>query len=178
MGRTKEDRGAKNKLTFLRMEMNMPIRTVQDLTKIPNTTISMLENEANKRTFRQIHTEVLTELFQVTADYLLGNSQDGIIVYTTDNTKMIISEDEYLRLKNKMKIEFIKYPTNAIIPDDNRKYYALGYVKRTLLDNKVKDIDKRKLLLEKYENFEKRLTTTQLEKVIKFMEDYILPKND
>ena len=90
MGRTKEDRGAKNKLTFLRTEMNMPIRTIQDLTKIPNTTISMLENEVNNRTFRQIHTEVLTELFQVTADYLLGNSQDGIIVYTTDNTKLFI----------------------------------------------------------------------------------------
>lgn len=175
MGRTKARRDVKNKLAYLREESKMPIRELEKWTNIKNTSISMLENEVEGRAFRQNHIEVLTDLFQVTSDYLLGNSNEGIIIYTHDNNKLLITEDEYIRLKGKMKIETIKFNPLAPFDDGNREYHAKGFVRRELLGN-VDEIDKRNIYKKRYDNIGERLTASQLEKVIKFMEDYILTK--
>ena len=187
MGRTKYTTTAKNKLFFMRNQLNLNIRDIEKMTTslnsksnnncLSNTTISLLEN--GKRPFRQTHIDCLCDLFQVTPNFLLGIDDVGIIVNGNTNNKLYISEQEYLKLKSNGKIleVYIEYPRNKDMEllsiNDRLEYIANGYYKRTILGSAT-DEDLKAILKRKYENIGERLSVEELEKVIKFIEDFIL----
>lgn len=61
-----------NRLKQLRQEKNLTIRELGEETKISYSTISAMENEV--RPFTQSNLEILCKYFDVSSDYLLGNT--------------------------------------------------------------------------------------------------------
>ena len=155
------------------------IRDVEFYTTISNTTISVLENEKT-RTFRQEHSDCFCEFFQVSHDFLLGNSDNGIFVYTTDNRKLSISKSDYIAIRDKLDIECIEYPKSvesfetAVDNASKRKVYKpIAFIKRTINDD-TGQAEKLRLLRQRYNKMGERLNVNELEKIIKFLEDFIL----
>ena len=121
--RTYKGKEVKNKLYFLRKDIGFAIRDVDKATGICNTTVSMLEN--GLRLFRQVHIEALCELFQVSPNYLIGNSEEGIIVYDYQNNKIYLSESEYIKLRDKIEIT-IKSVNTISIPEITTQITAMN----------------------------------------------------
>lgn len=167
--RTYKGKEVKNKLYFLRKDIGFAIRDVDKATGICNTTVSMLEN--GLRLFRQVHIEALCELFQVSPNYLIGNSEEGIIVYDYQNNKIYLSESEYIKLRDKIEITIKSVNTISIPEDTDYKVNKIVYRKLTVLPNEEDMISN---LRKKYMNIGQRLTREELEKVIKFIEDFVL----
>ena len=176
MGRHKNNVAVKNNLCYLRTECKLTVRDLSEKTGISNPTISLLENEA--RLFRQQHVNVLCDLFQVTSDFLLGNNDRGIIVWNKSN-KLFLTRTEYSKLKDYITTEYIKY--DEVNSSENefdrliakKGYKSSGYFYRTLT-NEIDNEDKKTLLLDKLNSITSRLSSEEIEKVIKFIEDFIL----
>ena len=169
MGRIKQKYEVKNKLAYLRAELGTTVRDVEKYTGISNTSISFLENE--RRFFRQEHLDVLCDLFQVSHDYLLGNSNTGIYLYDNDNNKYVISEMEYLSYKPNIKISFVDYPNNEKCFDDDLRYHSKGYFKRTLTSN---ENEKKSLVKNKLIKIIDTLGIRELEKITNIIEELFI----
>ena len=70
-----------NNLRKLRKNKNLTVRELGELTNISYSTISAMENGV--RGFTQGNLEILCRFFNVSADYLLGNTNDTFIKVKT-----------------------------------------------------------------------------------------------
>lgn len=167
-----------NRLGQLRKELKITQRQLEEYVDMPHSILSDLENE--KRPFRQIHIEKLTNFFRVTSDYLLGKSNSGYLVssynliddfiFTEEEYKKYIeniyvcvrNSDEYCGFKtvhyNNSKIVFSSLDTNFYVERIINVPYEL---EKKEIRNELLDL---LLVLDK----------SQQEKVIKFIKEYIL----
>lgn len=168
----------------LRAECNISSMKLTEYTCISNSVITYLENE--KRQFRQNHLEKLTYFFQVTVDYLLGKGDYGIVVEDKFGQEITLTESEYLTLKDKIRVEIVHEnteedllifaPREVTFKKDGTMavdYFMTQYrVKRTLFTDE--EVISKRNLLSKYTEYGNKMTSEQIAKAIKFIEEYIL----
>ena len=83
-----------NRLRMLRNESHISLRTLSKYTHITNPVLSYLENGV--RPFRQTHIDILCSFFNVTSDYLLGRTDNGLFVHTQiGEDELLLNESEY-----------------------------------------------------------------------------------
>lgn len=173
-----------NNLKKLRSEINFTVRELSEKVGISSAALSYLENE--NRPFRQIHIDKLTNFFRVTSDYLLGKSSYGYVVYLEDGIdEVILSEEEYNIYKDKMKVAVYNVEnsscysmTSYLDEKGNRQYYnqsleGVNFIVERMLTTPIKK-DIVDYVQSKLDNLTEQLTEEQKQKVIKFIEDYIL----
>lgn len=169
-----------NRLKFLRNNAGISLREMRKYTGISNPVISYLEN--GKRPFKQEHIDKLSSFFNVTSDYLLGRTDYGFIVRPEfGDEELILTENEYLRLQTFIQTSIIKLSDktttlavetsveeiNVVIPT---------YVVYRELKGNISNYDLQDTLNAKLTELSKHMTTDELERTIKFIEDYILKK--
>jgi len=163
-----------NRLKELRESLKISIRELSSQTGISYTVLSYLENE--KRNFRQCHIDTLIAYFDVTSDYLLGKGDYGVIVYRrNDNDALILSDGEYKKLykyitfkvlRNNLPLELkikTKNEINVLLPEYS-VFRELNYND----DQVTKDVLKNKVI-----DLLNNMDINQLDKTIKFIEQYI-----
>lgn len=156
-----------NRLRELRLENGLTTIELEKYTGLIRSTISMLENE--KRKFRQTHIDLLTSFFNVSSDYLLGKTDVGISVFSKDTGNSTeVSLSDYISLKPKLEITIVKRDVDMIgFGFDFSPYFIYReFVGEE--DNKNMD------LKTKLTSLADRMTKKELEKAIKFIEEYIL----
>ena len=166
-----------NRLKQLRKQVGLSSRELAKYTGIAYSTITYLENE--KRPFRQAHIDTLTSFFNVTSDYLLGRNDYGFIVHAEfgDDT-FIFTESEYQKLATAIteEIIYIGGQANALnisIKEEKTVFIPTHCVYRELKGN-ADDYDLKDTLSLKLTELTKRMTSSDLKKAIKFIEDYII----
>jgi len=169
-----------NRLKKLRTEADISLRELQKYTGITNSVISVLES--GKRPFRQTHIDTLSSFFNVTSDFLLGRSDVGYIVYPEyGDEEIILSNSEYMRLASHIEVSVINkgsVSTTITIntPLQEQSVAITSYVVYRELKGTVDDYDLQETLFQKYLELGKHMTTDELKKTIKFINDYILNK--
>lgn len=169
-----------NRLKALRSRSSITLRDLAKYVDIPSATISLIEN--GKQPLREIHVEKLTSFFDVTSDYLLGYSNAGIGIYfessEDDNDHVMISASEYERIQEKYEIKetLISHPLDTWTFITKDKKTRIVHTKYTLF----RSVDVAKELAcisesvrEQVINELNHLDTRDLEKVLKFINDYI-----
>lgn len=113
-----------NRLKQLRNELGYTVRNIEKITKINNVSVSFYENES-----RKLNADVLlifANLYHVTTDYILCNSDIGIYVYYIDDTnRYILGENDFNR--------YLK--EGLIFYKDRKRYIDLN--KKMQLDNDI-----------------------------------------
>ena len=169
-----------NRLKKLRTEADISLRELQRYTGITNTVLSLLES--NKRPFRQAHIDTLSSFFNVTSDFLLGRSDTGYIVFTEyGDDELLLSENEYNRLIGHIDVKVIykggeTTTLDIDTPIQEQRVVITPYVVYRELKGTVKDYDLQETLYQKYLDAGKHMTTDELKRTIKFIDDYILIK--
>lgn len=112
-----------NRIKELRAERNISLRDFSEIIKIPRSTISLYELGTRDIKFDSL--KKLCDFFEVTSDYLLGFSEEGIYVhfqekiYSLNRTNFLkYKELGFLELDNNMRILSIpnNYNINFIYP--------------------------------------------------------------
>lgn len=167
-----------NNLRRLRKEIGLSQEQLSMYADIPRSNLSNLET--GDRPFRQKHIEKLTNFFRVTSDYLLGKSDYGYIVSSSDLLEdYILTEEEYLNNIDNISV---------IVRDSNQcaRFSVVDY-----MDNKItlSSLDTNyfveRIFKVPYKETKKEirnelldlllvLDKSQQEKVIKFIKEYIL----
>ena len=169
-----------NRLKQLRLQADISLRELQKYTGITNSVLSYLEN--GKRPFRQAHIYALSSFFNVTSDFLLGRSDIGYKVFPEIGTdELILSEGEFNRLRQYIDVSVIcKSDSNLTInidtPVEDQTIICSSHMVYRELKGTVNDYDLQETLYQKYLELGKHMTTDELKKAIKFIEDYILIK--
>lgn len=167
-----------NKLRYLKTQAHISNRDIEKYTGIKNPTISLLENE--KRPFRQIHIDKLTSFFNVTTDYLLGRSDIGFIVFPEyGDEELLLSEQEYIDLQKSITVTIIsRQPVNATLGGGQEEISIneTPYVVYRELKDDVGEADKRAVLIRQFKDLTKSMTTEEIERATKFIEEYILKR--
>ena len=169
-----------NRLKTLRSRSGITLRDLARYVDIPSATISLIEN--GKQPLREIHVQKLTSFFDVTSDYLLGFSNTGIGIYfessKDDNDHVMISASELERIQERYEIKetlIHRTPSDWTIKTQTyetriiRTEYLLfrsvdvpkelAHLSESVRDNINSELDK--------------LDGKDLEKVLKFIRDYI-----
>lgn len=168
-----------NNLKSLRKEADVTTRDMKKYTGISNSITTYLEN--GKRPFRQTHINALTSFFNVSADYLLGRSDYGIIVFPEyDDKPITLTAKEYDRLREHITIE-IHYVGDAyVLPmnttKEEQEIVFPEYQVYRELKGRFTDYDLGHTLSAKLNELSKHMDTDELERTIRFIEDYILKK--
>lgn len=167
-----------NRLKSLRKEVNLSLRKLSKMTGVSNPVLSYLETGA--RPFRQEHISVLTEFFNVTSDYLLGRSDYGLVVFPEFGLDPItLTESEYTRLWGHITVSFANTGNKSIVlnvksPLEESSLAIGKYVVYRELKGTVKDYDMADALSKRLDELKSRMTSDDMEKTIRFIEDYIL----
>lgn len=169
-----------NRLKQLRLQANISLRELQKYTGITNSVLSYLES--GKRPFRQAHIDALSSFFNITSDFLLGRSDFGYKVFPEFGTdELILSEGEFNRLRPYIDISVVhKNNSNLSVsistPVEDQTIILSSYIVYRELKGAVNDYDLQETLYQKYLELGKHMTTEELKKANKFIEDYILIK--
>lgn len=167
-----------NKLRKLRKDCNITLRDLRDYTQIPNGNLSLIENE--RRPFRQKHIDILSAFFDVTSDYLLGRSDTGIIVYTQNGEPFTLNEKEFDELKGKIEITVVDREISdlKLVFDSNNQFKEIvsRYMVYREFRPSLSELELTPILTNKLSELAKRMSSRDLEKTIKFIEDYVLDK--
>jgi len=167
-----------NKLHYLKAQVHVSNMNLERYTGIKNSTISFLENE--KRPFRQVHIDRLTSFFNVTTDYLLGKSDIGFIVFPEyGDEPIVLSESEYQELRPHITETIIKRtPINATVSDGQveTSINETPYLVYRELKNDVDETSKRSFVVRKFRDLTNQMTTSEIERATKFIEEYILKR--
>ncbi len=167
-----------NRLKFLRKEIDLSLRKLSAKTGISNPVLSYLETGV--RPFRQEHISILTAFFNVTSDFLLGRSDYGYVVYPQfGQEEMTLTEGEYNRLREHISVSLITLGSKAIAisadtPCEERKLTIPKVVVYRELKGNIGDYDMCDTLGKKLDDLKAHMTSEDLEKTIRFIEDYIL----
>lgn len=170
-----------NRLKHIRSGAGLTLRRLEDYVDIPHTTLSLIEN--GKQPMREIHVLKLTNFFDVTSDYLLGYSKQGIGIYfessQDDEDHAYISESELNHIAQEHDIQETvitdKVPFNMIIKtpcEEKIMYQGVNKIYRSV------DIPKESAgintsVREQINTELNRLDIYDLEKVLKFIREYI-----
>jgi len=167
-----------NRLKFLRKESGLSLRRLSALIDISDTVLSYLETGA--RPFRQEHLDILTAFFNVTSDYILGRSDYGLVVFPQfGQEEMTLTESEYLRLKGSITVSLVSHGSkNVVMSMDTTKVEQNVVITKNAvyreLKGRMKDYDTVESLSRKLDELKSRMTSEDLEKTIRFIEDYII----
>jgi len=167
-----------NRLKFLRKESRLSLRELSKNVGISNSVLSYLETGA--RPFRQEHLDILTAFFNVTNDYLLGRSDYGLNVFPQfGQDEMTLTEGEYLRLRENITISLVRQGNAATVlnvdtPKVTQNVAITKMVVYRELKGRMKDYDTGESLSKRLDELKSRMTSDDLEKTIRFIEDYIL----
>lgn len=91
---------------FLRTERYKTIQSLADASNITRSTLSAIEN--GRMNISTSHVEPLCKCFEVSSDFLLNRSDEGIMVHyraESSTGKIVISLTEYQKYQNYIKIE-------------------------------------------------------------------------
>ena len=169
-----------NRLKTLRSRSNITLRDLARYVDIPSATISLIEN--GKQPLREIHVQKFTSFFDVTSDYLLGFSNTGIGLFfdssEDDNDHVIISASELERIQERYEIKetlIHRTPSDWII---KTQAYETRILRTEYLLYRSVDMPKELAHLsisvrEELNSELDRLDTKDLEKVLKFIKEYI-----
>lgn len=168
-----------NRLKFLRKESCLSLRKLSACTDISNTVLSYLET--GTRPFRQEHISILTAFFNVTSDYLLGRSDYGLNVFPQFGQEEItLTESEYNRLKAHITVSQANLGNDKAVVfsmDTPRETQKIA-IPRTCVYRELKgalgDYDMGESLSKKLDELKSHMTSADLEKTIRFIEEYIL----
>lgn len=169
-----------NRLKTLRSRSGITLRDLAKYVDIPSATISLIEN--GKQPLREIHVQKLTSFFDVTSDYLLGFSNTGIGIYfdssNDDEDHVMISASEIERIQERYEIKetlMQRTPSDWIIRTqayETRIVRTEHYLFRSV--NVPKELAHLSESIRDQLNSElDRLDGKDLEKVLKFVRDYI-----
>lgn len=146
-----------NNLGYLRKRLNLTYRALEKECGIDRSTLNLLEMGKQKLTESRIDT--LCSFFKVSSDFLLGKSDYGIIV-ELKNGFTAITKNQYEEFVSKELLkEYIQCKSIWRIPNDE--------LEEQLDPNKNKDIK------EEIENEMKNLSRKELEKVLKFIKEFV-----
>ena len=169
-----------NKLKELRKNAHLTLCECEKYTGILRQLISHLEQ--GDRPLRYWHTQQLITFFNVTYDYLVGNSDKGFKVFLSDMTTQVeLKEDEYYRLFNEGKIvesvEYVKgaqtyLPVFKDMKSGQKELTQWRYVRRFKDSNAEKGYTQD--LTEELQNLALILNDSQLEQAIKFIKEFII----
>ena len=167
-----------NRLKKLRKEAHISMREMHKYTGISNPVISYLEN--GQRPFRQEHINKLSAFFNVTADFLLGRTDYGYIVYPEkEDEEIILTENEYNKLLNHINIDIIRVREDSSelsisTPIEQIDIPLPQYVVYRELKGNIDEYNIIETLNKKLFDLTKKMTTEDLKKTIKFIEEYII----
>lgn len=164
-----------NRLKALRERTSVSLRDVERYTGISHTVLHLLEN--GQRQFREIHIGKLCHFFDVKADYLLGNSQEGIGVFfnqsADDDDHVFVSEKELDTIHVDISIVGAsKPPTDDAFRIGDAKFYSGAQVYRSANINKEDASVEQSVRLLINQELD-TLDIYDLEKVLKFIKEYI-----
>lgn len=170
-----------NNLKSLRYRSNLSLRQLSEYVDITHATLQLLET--GKRKFNETHIIKLCYFFDVTTEYLLGYSKTGIGVYfdssNDDEDHEMISLDELNEISKKFKISesiSVNKPVSLmkiILPEEERfDYNGKASIYRSVEANK-EDTNISKSIKSKILNELDKLNIYELEKVYKFINEYI-----
>lgn len=169
----------RNNLKKLRTDTRISLNKLEQYVNISNSNLSLIEND--RRPLRLKHIIELSAFFNVTADYLLGKSDTGIIVYNEAGDEFVLNENEYHDLIGKIKTTIVdlKVTTDRIILDMDQDSYIAKTQFRVYREfsERLNEFDLTPILTNKLNNLIKRMTSKELEKTIKFVEEYMLDRN-
>ena len=167
------DKQCKNRLSELRNSLGLTTKELERYTNISATVITLLEN--GSRMFKENHIDAFTDFFVVTSDYLLGKSDYGVGIVDNDGNSVYYFESQYNDLLNANSIDVsIEQNTFRIsyISDGKKITEPKFYVLR-LINNPVA-LDEHERLKNKAISLISNLHNDELEKTIKFIEEYIM----
>ncbi len=165
-----------NRLKVLRNRANITLRDLSKYISLRNATISDIEN--GKQPMREIHVQKLTSFFDVTSDYLLGYSNSGLGIYFSDDDHTYISESEANRIQesNIIKEELIHHASSDWVikePSTNIRIYRGEYSIFRSVDMSKENANISESTKQEIINELARLDERELEKVLKFINEYI-----
>jgi len=165
-----------NNLKYLRALSGLSTRELSERTGIVFSTISLLEKE--QRPFRQVHIDRLTSFFDVTVDFLLGRSDVGIYVYPQyGDEKLLFTLEEYKNLESQIDTRIIarKVAFTGKITGKTEEFFieTPTCVYREIKGN-ASDYETSETLIESVNSLMKKMSTDDLKKTKKFIEDYII----
>jgi transcriptional regulator with XRE-family HTH domain len=166
-----------NRLKLLRAKSDITLRELSKYVNIRNATLNLIEN--NKQPMREIHVLKLTNFFDVTSDYLLGYSNNGIGIYfEDDDDHTYISESELIKLSERYNVKEILIthsPDNFVLKTQSIEFqdYRGTYSLFRSINVSKKDVDISDTIKEKLYLELNKLGTRDLEKILKFINEYI-----
>jgi len=146
-----------NNLGYLRKHLKLTYRALEKECGIDRSTLNLLEMGKQKLTEARI--ETLCSFYKVTSDFLLGKSDYGILVEIKSGFTAIDKNDYEEYLSNDLLKEYVQYKSVWRIPDDSLEEQ---------LDPTI-NVDIR----EEITNEMKKMSRTQLEKLLKFIREFI-----
>lgn len=167
-----------NRLKSLRKESRLSLRQLSAYTGISNPVLSYLETGV--RPFRQEHIDILTAFFKVTSDYLLGRSDYGLMIFPEfGEDEITLTEGEYDRLRANINVTVISQGSKAVVvsvdtPKCEQKVVVGGSCVYRELKGTLKDYNMTESLSKKLDELKSHMTSDDLEKTIRFIEEYIL----
>ena len=170
-----------NRLKQLRAKSGITLRELSKYVNIRNASLSLIEN--GKQPMREIHVLKLTSFFDVTSDYLLGYSSKGIGIYFKSNIEegedhAYISASELEKINERHEIKEVLVPTppcDFIVKTNDEKTRV---VRTTNCVFRYVDIPRNDAhistnVFEQINEELSRLEANDLEKVLKFIREYI-----
>ena len=169
-----------NRLKLLRTKADLTLRVLEKYLKIPNATLSLIEN--NKQPMREIHVKKLTSFFDVTSDYLLGYSNTGIGIYfdgsEDDDDHAYISASEFEKLNERYEIKerlIPQTPSSLVISTltEEKEFYNSPYTVFRSVNIPKEEANIVSSIRDRVIAELNNLDTRGLEKVLKFINEYI-----
>lgn len=169
-----------NRLKQLRARSQITLRELSKYVNIRVATLNLIEN--SKQPMREIHMLKLTNFFDVTSDYLLGYSNVGIGIYFEssddgeDHAYISSSELEKLNERYEINEKLLTHTPESFviktISQETRLYRGEYSIFRSVNISKenanISESVKEKIIVEI-----NRLNSNELEKVLKFINEYI-----
>lgn len=170
-----------NKLKKLRIRLNLTLRELAEYVDMAHSTLQLLE--LGKRKFNEDHILKLCNFFDVTSEYLLGYSENGIGVYfdnsNDDEDHIYISSHELYHIQRTSKcVETIIMCGDTSLQKivlqghDSTSIYGGYKVFRSIKCNK-EDAEIMDSVRYKLNQELRKLDLDQIEKVLKFINEYI-----
>lgn len=170
-----------NRLKKLRSRSQIALRDLSKYVDIQYSALSLLEN--GKQAFKEIHILKLKDFFDVTIEYLLGYSTNGIGVYfessSDDEDHVFISEEEYYQIRSKHNVEeTVIYRDNESqlivnMPEHVIKDYSGRYQIFRLVQTAKENAGINQTVRTEIINEMERMDIFALEKLLKFIKDYL-----
>lgn len=166
-----------NRLKELRHQADLTLRDLEKYVQIRNATLSAIEQ--GKQPFREIHILKLTAFFDVSTDYLLGYSPNGIGIYLNDDyVKISKSELEAIKEKeivNEKIIDCALRPEvwKIVTPDQEKVLFTAKYTIYRSADISKDEANIDESIRRQVDTLLDTLDGRELEKVKRFIEDYI-----